>query len=173
MKKIIIIVAIILLTGCTKAEIKTDNQPSISDPRYLALLKEFQKNPSVEGFHSLCEELGRIEVPADIKSCQKASDDNFMFLMASDNTLLVEINDTDSDEVKTKKKNFNEDIQRLDDRIIYGYDKRQAADIVPFLEASLEETKMKGMYRGYHDFIPPFLNLCFPLDDVETIINNQ
>ncbi len=178
MKKLLLFSLSFLLVGCTgqNDEVKDGKGESqVEAPYYINLLKEFQTNPSVAAFYDLCEEgkdlethitrevlsddrLSMDQVPITlyeaIPSCEKIEDADFIFVTAEDTGLLAELKDSDTDEVRIRKIEFNDNInKKIRDNAVYGYDKISAEDITPFFEATLHQTKMQRMYSGYHKFI--------------------
>lgn len=161
------------------------------DLYYINLLKEFEANPSVESFYNICnkgksiktfmekevlseDELSMKKVPLTlyeaVNSCSITEDKNFVFVMANEGALLAKFNDNDSDEVRINKIKFNEEIKKLDDKKIYGYNKRAAESITPFLE--IGRAGGTDLNQDYANFIPPFDDMFFPMDEIQALLSN-
>lgn len=200
MKKILLIILMLSFVGVGCSNIgnisqqKTETQKEkVETPYYISLLKEFQTNPSLNGFYSLCDEgknlithITKKTLSKDktimedthitlfeaIPSCEKINDDDFIFVTDSDTGLFAQLNDSDTDEIRIKKLEFNERIKNdIKNNKVYGYNKISAKDITPFLE-NTATYKQTHKYGGYWDFEPGISqqNIFLPLNEVHTVI---
>jgi len=195
MKKIFLFSLLFLLVGCTsqKNEAKDDNgEERAEPPYYIILLKDFQANPSLEGFYNICKEGKDLEthitkkslsedktfmedVPITLSeampSCEKIDDDDFIFVTTSDTGLFAELKDSDTDEIRIGKLQFNDRIKNdIRDNQIYGYNKTSAKDITPFLE-NTAPTKFNSKYGGYWDFEGQLQQNVFkPIDESYSVV---